>query len=77
MFVGDEVIISITGLTPNGAFTKTVCVNGDCISYNLTADADGNFEGVLIPDAAGTMTVTVVDESGATAEVSFVVVAAG
>ncbi|MEE9583558.1 MAG: C13 family peptidase [Dehalococcoidales bacterium] len=72
LVVGDEVAINITGLTPNGAFTKTVCVNGDCNSYNLTADADGNFEGVLIPDAADTTTVTVVDETtGATAEASF------
>jgi hypothetical protein len=70
--VGDEVTISITGLTPNGAFTKTVCVNGDCEEYNLTADASGNFEGVLIPDTAGTTAVTVVDETaGTTAEASF------
>jgi hypothetical protein len=70
--VGDEVTINITGLTPNGAFTKTVCVNGDCEEFTLMADADGNFTGVLIPDTAGTTTVTVVDETtGATTEASF------
>lgn len=69
---GDELDIIIIGLTPFGPFTKTVCVNGDCTSYNLTADSSGDFEGTLILYTSGTATVTVIDQTtGAEAAVSF------
>ena len=69
--VGDEVTISITGLTPNESFGKAVCVNGDCDAHELMADGDGNFEGTLILDTAGTTTVYVVYNSVTAAEASF------
>ena len=75
--VGEEVIISIYGLTSNGAFTETVRVDDDSVTYNLKADPDGNFKDTLIPETPGTYTVTVVDlATEATAEVSFEVEAA-
>lgn len=69
--VGDEVTISISGLTPNESFGKAVCINGDCDLHDLMADGDGNFEGTLILDTAGTTTVHVVYNSVTAAEVSF------
>ncbi len=69
--VGDEVTISISGLIPNESFGKAVCVNGDCDAHELMADGDGNFEGTLTLETAGTTTVYVVYNSVTAAEVSF------
>ena len=69
--MGDEVTISITGLTPNESFGKAICVNGDCELSSQMADGDGKFVGTFIPETAGIMTVYVVYNSVTAAEVSF------
>ena len=75
---GTSTRISVSGLTPGGTFTQTLCdPNGACQSSQLMADADGKFTGTTGPlEVAGTWRVTVTDPAtGATKAKSFEVVA--
>ena len=74
---GDVTGITVSGLTPGGSFTQTLCTPAACTSTTLSADADGNYTGALDPhDVAGAYTIAIADDTtGATAEDSFDVAA--
>lgn len=70
--VGSSVGITVTGLTPNGFFTKALCRDTICETSQLQAEASGRWQGSTGPLQAGNYTVNVFEQaSGRSAQASF------
>lgn len=70
--VGSSVGITVTGLTPNGFFTKALCRDTICETSQLQAEASGRWQGSTGPLLAGNYTVNVFEQaSGRSAQASF------